>query len=312
MESIQYYFRSRMRVAAKLTMRWFQAPIIQTRKLTPTFRTSTMISGNDVQAGTDSKMARYLRSLCQLEGVRTEHYSLHRHLDLLKRKSPLGHLWEALLLFFSVFACIIFVCQSYVNSYSAVKVYWVLDLILTQFFTLDLVWNTIIATSWTSHLHNVWTWVDLATIIPTYGHWITPNGTYHVDFSVLPFARILRLARVLRSFKIIRNMSGISRQIVKLFLTLASLLFIGAGFIQILENDANAFIRSKCHFINALTLWEPSCFIDAPASAGGCDCAEYNCHANYSPFDRNHEPSLIACRRYSFFEAFFFCVYSGT
>jgi hypothetical protein len=307
METLLYYVRTRVRIATKLTVRWFQEPFFR-------WKSPKQATHNIVDSGKSSTSAfiKFWSSCCRINS-HSERYSLRHQLHLTKYSSPFGTVWEGWLILLSIFACVTYVAQTYRNPFYLVKFYWTVEVFVSQFFAIELIWNTIVAPRWSMHLQNIWTWIDVVTILPIYVSWIAASSAYHVNLSVIRFARVLRVARVLRSFRIIQSMTGITRQIVKIFLTLASVLFIGAGLILILENDINAYTNSSCHFIGELTNYEPSCFHDRPpVDVDNCDCGRFHCEAWYSPYDKEYQPSEITCHLYTFFDTFLFCVYSGT
>lgn len=308
MEAVTDYVKNRLRVAIKLTHRWFFLPRKNSKKkIAHNFHRS---QNGDAGNGQTLWSNIWKALMGQMSSSSFEHHSLRRHLELIKHKTPLGNIWESILIFLSAVSCSSYVAQTYDNPYHLVKFYWTIELVVTQCFAIDLMWNTIVAHSISSHLKNVWTWIDLATTIPVYVSWITGDSSFHVNLSVFRFIRVLRIARVLRFFRFIQNMSGITRQIIKISLTLASLLFVGAGFFQMIENDINAYFQSGCFFINAHTNWQPSCFRDAPVGEH-CRCEEFHCRPYYGFRDKEGMPSQVYCDTFTFYDTLFFSVYTG-
>lgn len=98
--------------------------------------------------------------------------------------------------------------------------------------------------------------IDLITIVPTLIEWI--SGRSYEGFHFLRFARVLRIMRILRAFKVRRTSSTrrllalyltnnthtqvvnnsfdpVSRQITKLVITIASIVFLTAGLIHLVR-----------------------------------------------------------------------------
>jgi hypothetical protein len=70
-----------------------------------------------------------------------EHYPLKKKLLILKNNSFLGSQWDIFQVLISLLACSLYVAQSYDSSYYAVRFYSMTELITTQFFLMDLVFN---------------------------------------------------------------------------------------------------------------------------------------------------------------------------
>ena len=248
-----------------------------------------------------------------------EHYPLSKKLALVKAQSRFGKIWDVLLILMSVLACIIYVCETYMATYNAVQVYSIIELVVTQFFALDFLYNMASSSNIWHYMTEGWTIVDIVTIVPVY---ITlglaangESGGTGVNLSVFRIIRILRLIRVLRMFKLLNGLSGVQRQLVTLSLTLTSLIFMAAGIIHIMENDLKQIMEYNCSYINANTLWEPSCKPDLPYSldTDPCDCVstvvpQYQCVSGYDSADKNGEPSAISCSTVTFLDAFYFLV----
>ena len=167
-----------------------------------------------------------------------EHYPFSKKLGQAKATSPYGKAWDVLLVIFSVVACGSYVSETYLATYDAVQIYSMIELVVTQFFAADFLFNFMSAPHIIPYLLQGWTLVDVVTILPVYiSMYIRSTGGHGVNLSVFRFVRILRLVRIMRMFKLLNGLSGIQRQLVTLMLTLVSLVFMAAGIIHIMEND---------------------------------------------------------------------------
>lgn len=70
-----------------------------------------------------------------------EHYPLSKKLDLAKSQSLVGKLWDVLLIMMSILACAIYVSETYTNGYNSVQVYSFIEIVITQFFAADFLYN---------------------------------------------------------------------------------------------------------------------------------------------------------------------------
>lgn len=252
-----------------------------------------------------------------------EHHPLHRKLQLAKSQSKWGRYWDVIMVFMSVYACALYVSESYDASYDAVQIYSVSEIIVTQFFAADFLYNLASSPAWLVYIMAPWTIVDLLTIVPVYVSLALrtqgADDTNVVNLSVLRFIRILRLVRILRMFKMLNGLSGVKRQLITLTLTLLSLLFMAAGIIQFMENDVKQLLEYQCNYVGPLTDWQPSCSMSAPysslsacalppaiAAAGCCDCELHSCVSYYGTNDNFGEPGSVRCPRLTFLTSFYY------
>jgi len=239
-----------------------------------------------------------------------EHYSLGKKMAMSKQQSVFGNLWDVWMVLMSLWACAQYIAETYDASYDSVQLYSFFEIVITQFFAIDFLWNMITAPILSAYLTNSWTIVDMLTIVPVYIT-LALEGQRAVNLSIFRFIRILRLVRILRMFKLLNGLSGVKRQLITLSLTMLSLLFIAAGIINILENDLKQLMEYKCNFIGANTMWSPSCDIDSsfdPNAPGTCDCVSKGCFAFYSSGDKYGQPSGVRCPRLSYFDCFYYMV----
>jgi hypothetical protein len=142
-----------------------------------------------------------------------EHYPLHKKLTLLKLRSPWGKAWDISLLVLSVVACGIYVSETYIATYRAVRIYGIIELFFTEFFALDLLYNFFSASNKILYLMSSWTIVDILTVLPVY---LTYGLGARVNLAVFRVIRILRLIRIMRMFKLLNGNTDIRFFIVKI------------------------------------------------------------------------------------------------
>jgi hypothetical protein len=161
-----------------------------------------------------------------------EHYPLKKKMVLAKANTVFGNFWDIFGILLSLLACAMYVAGlSYVDLYS-VRVINVIEIIITQFFLLDFLFNWFTAHTSLSFFLNPMTAVDLLTIAPVYVKLAIGRTK---GFSSLRFLRILRLARILRAFRLLKGLTGVQRQLITLVLTVLSLIFLASGKITCLS-----------------------------------------------------------------------------
>lgn len=225
----------------------------------------------------------------------------------LKYNSWIGAGWDLFQVCLSLVACAVYISETYVHSYQAVKVYSLIENVMTQFFLIDFLLSWFTSSSSRLFFRQYMTWIDLVTILPVYISYIMSDGAAP-NLSLLRFLRILRLVRILRTFRMLGGFSGVKRQSISLSLAMLSLIFLAAGVVNILENEINS-LSYDCQFINSLTLYEPSCESSYPSyDDPSCDCMKHRCEAVYQSYDSNHKPSKIKCADLPFFESLYFII----
>lgn len=293
--------KRRLERAARQSIQWYTSPIKSPIKRS--------VKGHQLQLHLKAKNSTFLDRLSIFVFGGEESYRpLHKRIHHWKTHSFIGRYWDAFLMSLSIFACVLYVVESYVLSYDPVQIFMVMENIVTQFFLVDFIINFFGSSRKFAFIMNMWTAIDVLTIAPTY---VTLFTTTHINLSVFRFVRILRLIRILRMFKLLRDFSGVHRQIITISLSLASLVFIGAGLYQLVANESKS-EGFACKYINEMTHWEPSCSAVSPATdLDSCDCQDYNCKAAYEQSDRRGRPSGMDCSRIDFFQALFVLTYTG-
>ena len=232
---------------------------------------------------------------------------LQRTLLALKFNSWIGSAWDVFQVVLSLIACAMYISETYVHTYQSMKIYGVVETIITQFFLIDFLLSWFTSSSSRLYFKQFMTWIDFATILPVYVSYMVPDDVAP-NLSMLRFLRILRLTRIMRTFRMLGGFSGVKRQSIALSLVMLSLIFLAAGVVNILENELNS-LSFDCQYINSLTLYEPSCEPNYPSyDDPSCDCKAHNCESVYQGRDAEHKPSTIKCTDLSFFASFYFIV----
>ena len=149
------------------------------------------------------------------------------------------------------------------RTYDDMKIYGLVELILTQFFLIDFLFNWFVTHSTISYLMEPMVIVDILTIVPVYIS-LLEIGNGQANLSIFRFVRILRLIRILRAFRMLRGLSGVKRQLITLVLTLLSLIFLASGIVHLMENDIRQQLYLDCNYVSESTGWLPSCKQDTP------------------------------------------------
>jgi hypothetical protein len=264
---------------------------------------------------TSNSFSTYLE---HLDDERSSVFEKLKHINYHSFKHAVFHIkfntihglwWDVLLVVLSLVACAIYVMETYWASYYALKAYTLIENIITQFFLVDFIFSWVAAHSARIYFTTLFTWIDLATILPVYlNYMLSGQKNGGPNLSILRFLRILRLVRILKTFRLLGGLSGVKRQTVTLSLALFSLIFLAAGVIHIFENEIQQ-LSFSCKFINELTLFQPSCDSSTPTyNNTDCDCRANNCKSYYEPSDANYEPSDIKCQSLNFFDSLFFVI----
>ena len=106
-----------------------------------------------------------------------EHYPIKKKLLLAMNSTPIGAFWNAFQIILSIMGCILYVYESYGGSYNQIQLYFVFEVIITQFFLLDFILSCIVASSWRKQLTSIMTWVDIAIILPVFFNLIIDRGS---------------------------------------------------------------------------------------------------------------------------------------
>jgi Ion transport protein len=187
-----------------------------------------------------------------------EHYPLKKKLIMTKAKSYFGTVWDINQIMLALLACAMYVAELSVHDYDSLVVYSITEIVITQFFLVDFLFNWFVSHSSASFFTEPLVIVDIITIAPVYIGLFVGNSK-NANLSIFRFIRILRLVRILRAFRVLRGLSGIQKQMITLVLTLLSLIFLASGVIQLFENDVKQQMELSCNYINAATNWRPSC-----------------------------------------------------
>ena len=236
-----------------------------------------------------------------------KHLALKKKLILAKQLSMWGTYWEIFQITLSIFACGIYIAETYSTGYNASVVYYESELIITQFFLIDFLFNWFVATTTKQFFMNIMTMIDILTIFPLYTSYFFDT---QINFSIFRFIRILRLVRILRTTSFQESITRLKRHLITLILTLLCLVFLATGIFNVIENDIKQ-LTYDCKYINEKTFYTPSCEADTPTfDLDSCDCAPNNCVGVYTRGDTRLEPSQIKCVHIPFLDCFYFIVVS--
>lgn len=236
-----------------------------------------------------------------------KHNALKKKLILAKQLSMWGTYWEIFQITLSIFACGMYIAETYSTGYEAAVVYYESELVITQFFLVDFLFNWFIATTTKQFFMNIMTMIDMLTIFPIYTGYLFDT---QINFSIFRFIRILRLVRILRTTSFQESITRLKRHLITLLLTLLCLIFLATGIFNVIENDIKQ-LSYDCKYINEKTSYMPSCDPDTETfDLDSCDCAPNHCVGVYTRGDSRQEPSQIKCIHIPFFQCFYFIVVS--
>jgi hypothetical protein len=278
-------------------------PSRRNSKYTPRFGSNSSILSHQSTEYLDDSDQSWMSFLKSLKSSGNFARDVKSFVIYVKYNTHVGFYWDIVQVILSAVACISYVSETYNSSYSAIRIYKIIENITTQFFLLDFITNWITASRTVDFLVQPMTWVDIVTILPVYIEYAMNTSS---SLGRLRFVRILRLIRILRTFKMLGGLSGIRKQIITLLLATTSLTFLAAGVINIVENEINQ-LSYDCKFINARTDYQPSCSKYHPVE-DSCDCGKYNCVGTYDIHDGLGEPSRVRCTVLPFFQCIYYII----
>lgn len=210
-----------------------------------------------------------------------DHYSLRKKIQITKNNTSLGFFYDLSQDFCTLLMCSLYITSTYSYKYEVlVNIQW-MEMILTLYIFFDLLlgWYLIGTFSYFFEFNAI---VDTLSVAPFFfdiicRYFIKRNFGY----SFIQGVRTLRLVRVIRMFKTLRFFHSTRRAELKLFLTLACLVFIIAGLFQYLESNLQQ-RDYDCQYIGRYTNWKPSCSNTMPAEDMiDCDCVTHECMSYY-------------------------------
>ena len=197
-----------------------------------------------------------------------QNYPFAKKLEIFKRNSFTAGIWDFIMVIGSILLCANYISETYTSTYENQRFYKACENFVTPLIVLDFTVSWIISKDNYLFLASYTFWVDITTIIPVFvRNWIDYQG--RTDLRILKFPTILRIfgvLRILRSFKKTFGLNDLTNQIVKVCLTMLSLIFVSAAVIEILESDLKQLIFYDCQYSNAATDWEPSCWKSKPGN----------------------------------------------
>jgi hypothetical protein len=197
-----------------------------------------------------------------------DNYSLRKKIQLTKNASSVGFMYDLSQDFTSLLMCGVYVVSTYYDSYKAVRNIFAIDLAITAY-----VWYVLKFTAI----------VDIVSVFPTFfGVVYVIIFNRNMSFFTSQLISTLRLIRVIRIFKTLRFFYSVRRAVLKLVLTLFTMIFVTAGIVQFFESDYKQNMIVDCQYINKNTDWLPSCSRVVPnAELLDCDCEHENCRPLY-------------------------------
>ena len=99
-----------------------------------------------------------------------EHYPLKKKMLISKTNSFFGAAWDINQVFLSLVACALYVAELYSPNYEAIQWYGLLEMIFTQFFLVDFVFNWYISPGFFSYFLDPLVLVDVLTIAKSVVH----------------------------------------------------------------------------------------------------------------------------------------------
>ena len=252
-------------------------------------------------------VARYI-SASLFRGI-PESYPINKKLNLLMANSYVFYLWDFIIVLLSLLASGLYVAETYTNHvFDAVQAYHNADTVITSFFTVDFCLGLVHAnTNILRFLFSPTTLIDLMTFLPYYVQLVQQERK--VNLAIFRFLKIYRMIRIIRVFRALNSISGVKRQAWVVIITFFCLVFIGAGLVQLMENDVKQLMEYQCNFIGPATFYQPSCTETYLSSSSiSCDCFKRHCKAFYNYFDERNEPSGIRCVQWTYFQSAYFVV----
>ena len=234
-------------------------------------------------------------------------FPFYKKVSITKNATLIGYAWDSTLVGIAVISCVFYVLETYFNtSHLAVKVFQFADIIMTSMFTFDLVLGLAGSYSAFRFFVSPWTVIDILSILPFY----LELSRTDLNLKVVRLLRLFRLIRVLKVLKLLHWLHGTRKQAAVLGLTTFCMIFIGAGVVQVAQNEIKQILYFQCNFIGPNTNYLPSCLPDVPFTAisDNCDCNDHDCTNYYNRLDLLNQPSGVQCFHMTFFDAFYFMI----
>ena len=164
---------------------------------------------------------------------------LGTHLD--NYESQWGRWIEGSLFFANMLAIILFVLYTYSFDSQVAKYLLIAEFILVGIFIVEYSLRMWVARSKVRHFFNIYSLIDLVAILPILVNFI--NLTFFRIFRILRLFRLLRVLRFQRMFKSKNTLFGVLSDteivIIRIMLTVFTIIFMFAGLIWAVENTVN-------------------------------------------------------------------------
>jgi hypothetical protein len=146
--------------------------------------------------------------------------------------SKAGITWQLILVCASLIASVFYVVETYTDTNWTV-VQWLhnADTVFTALFTFDFALGMASSSNVLEFLIRISTVIDLATFVPYYIQMAVQD--LKVKLAIFRFLKIYRLLRIMRLFKSTRSLSGPTRQMIILLITLFCVVLISGGIFQV-------------------------------------------------------------------------------
>lgn len=237
-----------------------------------------------------------------------EYYPLRKKLQISRSNSTSGAIWDVIQVASTLAVCAVYIATTYNLSYENRLIMLYIEVIITQLFTIDFVFSFYLYPT-LIHLLRMETFIDILSIIPVYLAFV-----FNLESTTINFLRCLRALKILtfiKTFKPIRSMNGVKRQVLTLVLTLAIMIFLSAGVVQLMENNVHQYYIN-CQFITELTNWQPSCSPLTPQYGDeSCDCEANSCFPAYNWNSINiasGHPTGVYCSALTFYNAIYYMI----
>ncbi len=164
---------------------------------------------------------------------------LHLHLD--NYGSTHGRRIEGTLFFLNFLAIVLFIIDTHSPTGIAKEILTISEIILISIFIFEYVARMWVAEHKVKHFFNIYSLIDLVAILPIMVHFA--NLSFFRVFRILRLFRMLRVLRFQRIFKskntMFGNLSDSQLIIIRIVLTLFTIVLISSGLIWTVENKIN-------------------------------------------------------------------------
>ena len=105
----------------------------------------SLSAGDKYKGNSGIRNSQLLKCLSKWMPGSAEHLAFKKRVAITKRSSTFGLIWDISQVLFSMLACALYISETYMATYVAVQVYNYSELIVTQFFLIDFLFNWFVA-----------------------------------------------------------------------------------------------------------------------------------------------------------------------